>query len=93
MVLCIQFWVKDDFQSRSDWEFSEINFEFSQTFGMVKLKILSSDNSIARFYVQGIEVFTFEEHSRIRYLHRKKELSSGHTLEYGYFEDRRLITV
>jgi len=38
--------------------------------------------------VQGIEVFTLEEHSRTPYLQSKKELSSGHTVEYGYFEKK-----
>ena len=50
------------------------------------MKILTSDNSIARFCVQGIEVFTLEEHSGTPYLQSKKELSSGHTMAYGYFE-------
>jgi hypothetical protein len=54
---------------------------------MVNLKILTSDNCIAWFCVQGIEVFTLEEHSRTPYLQRKKELSSGQTLEFGYFEE------
>ena len=35
--------------------------------------------------MQGIEVYTLEEHSRTPYLQSKKELSSGHNLEYGYF--------
>ena len=39
--------------------------------------------------MQGIEVFTLEEHSRNPYLQSKKELLSGHTLEYGYFEESR----
>jgi len=38
--------------------------------------------------VQGIEVFKLEEHSRTPYLESKKELSSDHTLEYGYFEKK-----
>ena len=53
---------------------------------MVNFVNLTSDNFIARFRVQGIEVFTLEEHSRTPYLQSKKELSSGHTLEYRYFE-------
>ena len=36
--------------------------------------------------MQGIEVYTLVEHSRTTYLESKKELSSGHTLEYRYFE-------
>jgi len=36
--------------------------------------------------VQGIEVYTLEDHSRTPYLQIKKELSSGHTLEYVCFE-------
>ena len=38
--------------------------------------------------MQGIEVFKLEEHSRTPYLESKKELSSDHTLEYGYFEKK-----
>jgi len=45
-----------------------------------------SDDNIARFCMQGIEVYTLEERSMTPYLHSKKELSSGHKLEYGYFE-------
>ena len=45
-----------------------------------------SDDNIARFCMQGIEVYTLEERSMTSYLHSKKELSSGHKLEYGYFE-------
>jgi hypothetical protein len=33
--------------------------------------------------VQGIEVFTLDEHSRTPYAQLKKGLSSGHTLEYA----------
>jgi len=36
--------------------------------------------------MQRIEVYTLEERSKTPYLQSKKELSSGHTLEYGYFE-------
>jgi len=36
--------------------------------------------------VQGIAVYTLEEHSRTPYLQSMKELSSGDTLEYVYFE-------
>ena len=46
----------------------------------------TSDDSIARFSLQGTGVFTLGEHSRYPYLQSKKELSSGHTLEYRYFE-------
>jgi len=35
MVLCIQFWVKDGFQSRCDC-FAKKKIYFSQNFGMVK---------------------------------------------------------
>jgi hypothetical protein len=38
--------------------------------------------------VHGIEEFTLEEHSRTPYLQNKKELPSGNTLEYGYFEKK-----
>ena len=48
----------------------------------------TSDDSIERFCVQGIEVYTLEEHSCSPYLQSKKELSSGHTLENRYFEKR-----
>jgi hypothetical protein len=41
-----------------------------------------SDDNIARFCMQGIEVYTLEERSMTSYLHSKKELSSGHKLEY-----------
>ena len=50
------------------------------------LKRLTTNDSIARFCMQGIEVFTLEEHSTSTYLQSNKELSSGHTLEYRYFE-------
>ena len=55
---------------------------------MVNFENLTSDNIIARFCVQGTEVLTLEEHSRTPYLQSKKELLSGHTLEYGYFENK-----
>ena len=54
---------------------------------MVNFENLTSDNFIARFCVQGTEVFTLEEHSRTPYLQSKKQLSSGHTLGYGYSKD------
>ena len=54
---------------------------------MVNFENLTSDNFIARFCVQGTELFTLE-HSRTPYLQSKKEPSSGHTLEYGYFEKK-----
>ena len=63
-------------------------FEFSQNFEMVNLEIITLDKCIARFCVQGIELFTLEEHSRTPYLQSKNELSPGHTLEYGYFVER-----
>jgi hypothetical protein len=36
--------------------------------------------------VLGIEVYTLEESGRTPYVQSKKELSSGHNTEYGYFE-------
>ena len=38
--------------------------------------------------MQENEVYTLEERSRTPYLQSKNKLSSGHALEYGYFEKR-----
>ena len=35
--------------------------------------------------MQEIEVYTLEKRSRTPYLQSKEVLSSGYTLEYGYF--------
>ena len=47
------------------------------------MKRQTSDDSIARFCVQGIEVYTLDEHGRTPYAQCKKGLWSGHTLEYA----------
>ena len=39
--------------------------------------------------MQGTEVYTLEERGRTPYAQSKKELSSGHTMEYGCFERQK----
>ena len=46
------------------------------------MKKQTPDDNIARFCVQGIEVYTLDEHGRTPYA-QCKGLSTGHTLEYA----------
>jgi hypothetical protein len=56
------------------------------------LKRQTSDDSIARFCMQGIEVYTLDDHGRPPYAQCKKVLSSGHTQEYAVVA-RRHVTI
>jgi len=47
------------------------------------LRRQTSDDSLARFCVQGIEVYTLDEQGRTPYGKCMKVLSSGHTLDYA----------
>ena len=83
MVICIQFCVKDDIQSRSYWAFRKNeNLIFSKFWHGEILKIMISDKSIARFCTYSIELYTLAEHSRTTYGQCKKEPLTGHNLEY-----------
>jgi len=80
----MHFRVKDDFQSWSDWAFrKKENLIFSKFWHGEILKILISDESIARCCMYGIELYILAQHGKMPYAQCKKEPSSGHTLEYA----------